>query len=315
MGAAANTPGAPLVAQINAAHRAVCGNALKAVEYAAECGRLLIKAKLGVRHGKWGAWVKANTEVSERLAQSYMQIAKGWDQIKAKTQTSAVLSIDGALKLIAKKPKAETDEQARREERVKERIAAREAKADRDQLLKNDHQVKEFLDAIKTHEEKLAVAAKSLCKFSPEAKAFAARRLDKVAAMQAELKNSMVPPPAVIEPDGSTEPDNDWDRDGDDPDAMPPENYVSGFLFNANGGAVMGRRCAAILGLREASVKRRTQKYRDDTAEMEAAALAALRAWQEAYRALPAEVVTVQAEDIEVEDVPTPPITGHPECG
>ena len=45
MGKLANIPGAAIAIKINAAHRAAFGNAKKAMEYAAECGQLLLERR------------------------------------------------------------------------------------------------------------------------------------------------------------------------------------------------------------------------------------------------------------------------------
>jgi hypothetical protein len=91
-------------AKINAAHRAAYGNAGKAIEKAAECGRLLIQAKTAVGHGGWLPWLEAKTEVSPRQCQRYMQLADRWDEIKYDAETH--LTLTDALKSLAK-PKAE----------------------------------------------------------------------------------------------------------------------------------------------------------------------------------------------------------------
>ena len=57
-------PGANLAIKINVAHRAAYGNAQKALESAAECGRLLLEAKELVEHGEWLPGLEAHTEVS-----------------------------------------------------------------------------------------------------------------------------------------------------------------------------------------------------------------------------------------------------------
>jgi hypothetical protein len=64
MGKLATIPGANLAIKINVAHRAAYGNAQKALESAAECGRLLLEAKELVEHGEWLPGLEAHTEVS-----------------------------------------------------------------------------------------------------------------------------------------------------------------------------------------------------------------------------------------------------------
>jgi hypothetical protein len=106
-------PGADLVAKINSAHRSACGNAQKvfeysdkSMEYAAECGRLLIKAKEAVPRGEWLPWIEAHLDFGERQAQKYARTAKNWEAIqaaKAKCEPGSYFgSINGALRLIAK---------------------------------------------------------------------------------------------------------------------------------------------------------------------------------------------------------------------
>lgn len=120
MGKLATIPGAHLVAKINSAHRSACGNAEKvfeysdkAMEYAAECGRLLLEAKKLVPHGEWLPWIEAHIEFGERQAQKYTRIAKNWEKIeaaKAKSEPGSYFgSINGALRLISK-PRPETND-------------------------------------------------------------------------------------------------------------------------------------------------------------------------------------------------------------
>ena len=105
MGKLATIPGADLAIKINAAHRTACVNARKSMEYAAECGRLLIEAKELVEHGEWLPWLEAHTEVSPRQSQRYMRLAENWAEIEPKATAESYLGIDGALRLLAK-PKA-----------------------------------------------------------------------------------------------------------------------------------------------------------------------------------------------------------------
>ena len=79
-------------AKINAAHHAAYGNAQKAIEKAAECGRLLIEAKAAVGHGDWLPWLAANTEISPRQCQRYMQLAERWGEVKYDAKTHLTLT-------------------------------------------------------------------------------------------------------------------------------------------------------------------------------------------------------------------------------
>jgi hypothetical protein len=90
-----------LAAQINEHHRAAESAMRSGLEHAMEAGRLLISAKSQCPHGEWGSWLADNFEGSDRTARAYMQIAKRWPELEAKRQNSAVLSIDGALKMLA----------------------------------------------------------------------------------------------------------------------------------------------------------------------------------------------------------------------
>jgi len=103
------TPLATLATEINLHHRQAESAIQSGLEHAHEAGRLLIEAKSQCEHGQWGPWLEANFEGSKRTARAYMQVVKRWPEIEAKRQTSADLSIDGALRLLAS-PKAEIGE-------------------------------------------------------------------------------------------------------------------------------------------------------------------------------------------------------------
>jgi hypothetical protein len=45
------------------------------VDYAIQCGQLLIEQKARLKHGEWKPWVEANCEFSFRAAQKYMQVS------------------------------------------------------------------------------------------------------------------------------------------------------------------------------------------------------------------------------------------------
>jgi hypothetical protein len=90
-----------LATEINAEHRAFIGSLKKTAEHAVRCGELLTEAKSRCRHGEWLPWLEANFEGSPRTAQTYMQLYDKRDELRAKTQNSAHLSISGALKEIS----------------------------------------------------------------------------------------------------------------------------------------------------------------------------------------------------------------------
>jgi hypothetical protein len=97
-----------LAARINAEHRA-CETAVNAaLEHALTAGDLLLEAKSKCPHGTWQGWLEENFEGSVRTAQAYMRVAARRDEVEAaKTQSSAPLSLDGALKALSA-PKEET---------------------------------------------------------------------------------------------------------------------------------------------------------------------------------------------------------------
>lgn len=101
MQAALTTPLTDLASKINQEHRACSEAVNKGLEHALSCGRLLTEAKQQVGHGEWQRWIDDNCEFGDRTARTYMQVVKRWPEIKAKRQTSADLSIDGAVKLLA----------------------------------------------------------------------------------------------------------------------------------------------------------------------------------------------------------------------
>lgn len=101
-----------VASEINKEHRLCEEAAGKAVSHAIRCGELLTAAKSKIPHGHWGAWLSENFEGSVRTAQVYMRLANNREAIEAvKTQSSAHLSIDGALKSLStvKKPSEPTE--------------------------------------------------------------------------------------------------------------------------------------------------------------------------------------------------------------
>jgi hypothetical protein len=72
--------------------------AASAVDHACRAGELLIQAKESCSHGEWGAWLHENTEISERTARVYMQLARRWRKLpEAERQRVAVLPLRQAL--------------------------------------------------------------------------------------------------------------------------------------------------------------------------------------------------------------------------
>ena len=102
------SPLADLAAKINDAH-AQCEHAMnEGLQHALTAGQLLLKAKSQLKHGEWGPWLEANCRFAKRTAQAYMRVADRWPELEAKAQTSALLSLDGAVKLLAE-PKPAAD--------------------------------------------------------------------------------------------------------------------------------------------------------------------------------------------------------------
>jgi len=90
-----------LAEQINAEHRAFVGSLKNTAEHGIRAGELLTQAKTKCKHGEWLPWLVKNFDGAPRTAQTYMQLYHKRDEIRAKTQNSAHLSIGGALKEIA----------------------------------------------------------------------------------------------------------------------------------------------------------------------------------------------------------------------
>jgi Protein of unknown function (DUF3102) len=87
--------------EINAEHRAFVGTLRATLEHGIRCGELLAQAKEQCPHGTWLEWLEANFDGSARTAQVYMQLYNRRGELRAKTQDSAHLSIDGALRELA----------------------------------------------------------------------------------------------------------------------------------------------------------------------------------------------------------------------
>jgi hypothetical protein len=109
---------AQLAEQINAEHQLALTSARTALGHARSAGSLLIQAKEQCGHGHWLPWLEANVKFSERTAQAYMRVAKRWQELEAKAQATADLTIEDGLKLLAK-PAEEVDIDANLEEAVR----------------------------------------------------------------------------------------------------------------------------------------------------------------------------------------------------
>jgi Protein of unknown function (DUF3102) len=98
-----------LAARINEEYRAEANAIKRGITHAIAAGELLLEAKAAVPHGRWAAWLKANTALSERTAQRRMQLAKERPALEAKSATVADLTIRGACELLAKPPEKLSD--------------------------------------------------------------------------------------------------------------------------------------------------------------------------------------------------------------
>jgi hypothetical protein len=91
-----------LAEQINWEHHRCEEAVTHTLQHALNAGELLIEAKSRCSHGTWQAWLDANFDGSVRTAQAYMRVAARRGELEAKTQGSAPLSLDGALKVLTK---------------------------------------------------------------------------------------------------------------------------------------------------------------------------------------------------------------------
>lgn len=92
---------ASLAEQINAEHEACNVAAGEALRHAMNAGDLLRQAKRLCPHGQWQGWLAENFSGSARTARVYMRLADHRAQLESKMADTAVLSIDGALRLLA----------------------------------------------------------------------------------------------------------------------------------------------------------------------------------------------------------------------
>jgi hypothetical protein len=95
------TPLPDLAARINHEHDQAEAAFRSGLLHARAAGELLLEAKGQLQHGKWLPWLKENVRFSERTAQAYMRVAKGWPALEAKAQRVADLPFRDAVKLLA----------------------------------------------------------------------------------------------------------------------------------------------------------------------------------------------------------------------
>lgn len=99
-----------LAAEIQTHHDA-CREAVgAALTHAMAAGDGLLEAKAKCRHGEWLPWLAANFEFADRTASTYMRLANNREAIESNRKGSADLSIEGAVKLLAKPRPTQDDE-------------------------------------------------------------------------------------------------------------------------------------------------------------------------------------------------------------
>jgi hypothetical protein len=97
---------ADLAARIRAEHEASAAALKSSVEHAMAAGALLIEAKDRLnQHGQWLPWLREHCALSERVAQTYMRLARNRETIEAKSESAdSGLTIRGAVALLAPPP-------------------------------------------------------------------------------------------------------------------------------------------------------------------------------------------------------------------
>jgi hypothetical protein len=93
-----------LAKSINERHLACEDAARSTIEHARDAGDALIEAKAQVPHGEWISWLSENVECSKRSAQAYMRVANQWDRLPSNAQSTAHLTLNEGLKLLADEP-------------------------------------------------------------------------------------------------------------------------------------------------------------------------------------------------------------------
>jgi hypothetical protein len=98
----------------NDEHALAKAAAKTALDHAMQAGLYLAEAKAQLRHGEWAHWLAAHFRGSERTARAYMRLASRREELEAKRQSSADLTIDGALRLLAEPGERAASREARR---------------------------------------------------------------------------------------------------------------------------------------------------------------------------------------------------------
>jgi hypothetical protein len=88
--------------RLAAEHDACTKSANDSLEHAKRAGGLLCDAKELVEHGEWEGWLTEHFPGDVSTAQIYMRIFRHWPEIEQKRNAVPVLSLRGAVKVIAK---------------------------------------------------------------------------------------------------------------------------------------------------------------------------------------------------------------------
>lgn len=90
-----------LAARIKVEHESTAAALKRGAEHAIAAGKLLLEAKLLLKHGQWLPWLKDNCAISERTARLYMRLAQNQMEL-GENGNVADLSVRGALAMIAR---------------------------------------------------------------------------------------------------------------------------------------------------------------------------------------------------------------------
>jgi hypothetical protein len=100
-----------LARKVREQHVLVGTSASKTLTHAFAAGEALLAAKDLIDHGGWARWRWDNCGLSERSARRYMQLAKARAEIENRPRVAGNLTLNAALRLIAK-PRASKPKQA-----------------------------------------------------------------------------------------------------------------------------------------------------------------------------------------------------------
>lgn len=128
---------------------------------AVEIGRILVEAKEQVAHGEWGAWLEENVSYSERTAQNFMSIYKGY-VVNGKTQPVADLNFTQALALLGIKDAGEREAFMSEKHEVTDRSGETSMKSVEDMSKRELEKAIRELNAAKAEAEAAKKNARSL---------------------------------------------------------------------------------------------------------------------------------------------------------